>query len=201
MNRLVTSKQQHTYPHHIFSDTYLWSFAHTHHDYLRLSGYLFFKNRLLPFDLSMPAYHSQKLLKSFIIIFLLKFLLIFTSIVCTFIQVQYSCCSINFSLPLLQLPFDVTRFNIISTSLIHHLCTCILSSVTVSQQVTYLHLFNHTTILSICTSLYQFHIPRRLWFMMLHFYTWMPINGENCVITVDWWKLSCGRRIWFSFSI
>ena len=61
--------------------------------------------------------------------------------------------TIAISLPVLRLPFYVTHFNIYYTSPTHHLCTCKLPSKTFSQQMTYLHMFNHTNILRLCCTL------------------------------------------------
>ena len=77
--------------------------------------------------------------------------------ICT--QVKSSRCAIKIYLPLLQLQFKVTNFNMFCTSLTHHLRTLTLPSGTLSQQMMYLSPLNDTNILRLCPTIHQFQNP------------------------------------------
>ena len=66
---------------------------------------------------------------------------------------------INIDLPLIQLPFNTTHFNIYSTSTIHHLHADKLPSEQVSWQLTYLHPFVNKKTSCHCTEIPKLHIP------------------------------------------
>ena len=68
-------------------------------------------------------------------------------------------CTNKISLPVLRLPFKVTNLSTLSTSKTYPLCMSTLTYVTVFIWMTYLHPFDHTDILSLCTTIYQLKIP------------------------------------------
>ena len=109
-----------THSYHIFPLSYLKSHQHTsipHYTTLleNKSDISHSKIWLLRFDSPAPAYHLNKLLNSFIIIFTFEScFLIFPSVIYICGPLKYSHCIINIYLPLLQLPLNVTNYNIFS---------------------------------------------------------------------------------------
>ena len=108
---------------------------------------LFFKFWLLSFYLPARSHHHQKWLKSFKI-----FSLSIYSYLCFLLMcVAVSCSGIN-------VPFNITIFNHLSTSHMHHLHMITLPSLKVSLQIKYLHPFNYENILCLCPSIHLLYI-------------------------------------------